>query len=186
MDDRADADPGSGRHADITGGQGFQVGDHNVQVNVLVGTAQPATAGNAPRPVRLAPQPLLLAGRDDLLAEMDARLAADGGAVPRTVALCGLGGVGKTSAAVEYAYRHLGQCDLVWQFAAEDPAALADGFSELAAQLGIRDAFSAADPVAQVHAALAARPGNWLLVFDNAPNRAAVQAALPPAGRGGS
>ena len=189
MDDRAAAGPETGHGADITASQGVQVGDRNVQVNFLVGAGQPTVAGATSRPVRLAPRPLLLAGRDQLLAEVDARLAADGGAAPRDaaprmVALCGLGGVGKTSAAVEYAYRHLGECDLVWQFSAEDPAALADGFSELAAQLGIRDAFNAADPVAQVHAALAARPGNWLLVFDNAPHRAAVQAVLPPAGSG--
>ena len=136
------------------------------------------------KPVRLAPRPLFLAGREELLAEMDARLTTGERGVPRVVALCGLGGAGKTSVAVEYAYRQIGRCDLVWQFAAEDPAGLRDGFSELAAQLGIRDVFNAADPVLQIHAALATRPGDWLLVFDNAPDETAVQKILPPAGAG--
>ena len=58
---------------------------------------------------------------------------------PRIVVLCGLGGAGKTSVAVEYAHRHLAEVGVAWQFAAEDPAVLAAGFGELAAQLGARD-----------------------------------------------
>jgi hypothetical protein len=75
-------------------------------------------------PVRLAPQPVFLAGRQGLLEELDIRLA-DGSAQsgPRLVALCGLGGVGKTSLAVEYANRHLAEARVCWQFAAEDPGA---------------------------------------------------------------
>ena len=61
---------------------------------------QQATAG---QPVRLAPRPPMLAGREELLAELDARLSAGDGPAPRTVALYGLGGAGKTSVAVEYA-----------------------------------------------------------------------------------
>ena len=49
------------------------------------------------KPVRLADPPALLAGREDLLAELDSRLTGEGNPTPRTVALCGLGGAGKTS-----------------------------------------------------------------------------------------
>jgi hypothetical protein len=42
----------------------------------------------------------------------------------------------------------------------------------------------ARDPVASVHAVLAAYTAAWLLVFDNAPGQQAVQRFLPPAGRG--
>ena len=63
--------------------------------------------------LRLAPRPLFLAGREVLLADLDARLAAgEGHAGPRVVALCGLGGAGKTSVAVEYAHRHLDEVDV--------------------------------------------------------------------------
>ena len=116
--------------------------------------------------------------------DLGARLAAGDELVPRVVALCGLGGAGKTSVAAEYAYRHLGSFGLVWQVSAEEPTALAAAFGELAAQLGTRDVLDAGDPIAQVHGVLAARPGGWLLILDNAASPSAVQHALPPAGRG--
>ena len=130
------------------------------------------------------PRPVFLVGREELLADLDARLSAGDRADPRVVALCGLGGAGKTSVAVEYAHRHLARLGIVWQFPAEEPTALAAGFGDLAAQLGARDLLDTSDPVAQVHAVLAARPGDWLLVFDNAPGLAALQGVLPPAGHG--
>ena len=58
---------------------------------------------------------------------------------------------------------------------------LAAGFGELAAQLG---AAERGDPVAAVHGVLAASPAPWLLVFDNAPDRASVARFVPPAGPG--
>ena len=62
---------------------------------------------------------------------------------------------------------------------------LAAGFGELAAQLGARDVLDdARDPVASVHGVLAGFPGEWLLVFDNAPDRASLWRFLPPAGAG--
>ena len=133
--------------------------------------------------LRLAPRPPLLAGREELLAELDARLAGGEGAGPRTVVLSGLGGAGKTSVAVEYAHRHLGEVGVAWQLAAEDAAVLAAGFGELAAQLGAREQ-AGGDPVAAVHGVLAAYPAGWLLVFDNAPDRASVAAFVPPGGAG--
>ena len=143
--------------------------------------APPSGQVAAGRALRLAPRPVFLAGREQLLAELDARLAGDGRAGPRVAALCGLGGAGKTSVAAEYAHRHLGEVGVAWQFPAEDPAVLAAGFGELAAQLG---AAEVGDPVATVHAVLAASPAPWLLVFDNAPDRASVARFVPPAGPG--
>ena len=137
------------------------------------------------RPVRLLPRPAFLAGREELLAEVDALLTAGNGTGPRVVALCGLGGAGKTSVALEYAHRNLDGLGVVWQLAAEEPTGLAAGFGVLAAQLGAGDRPGAGDPVAQVHALLAARQsGDWLLIFDNAPGPDAVQGMLPPASRG--
>ena len=132
--------------------------------------------------VRLAPRPLFLAGREGLLAELDARLAGQPG--PRVAVLFGLGGAGKTSVAVEYAHRHLAEVGVCWQFPAEDPAVLAAEFAVLAAQLGAREVVDLRDPVASVHAVLARAGAGWLLVFDNAPDRASVEAFVPPAGPG--
>ena len=131
---------------------------------------------------RLQQRPEFVFGRKDLLAELHARLTSrrDG---PGIVALCGPGGAGKTSAAVEYAYRHLAECGVVWQLPAEEPAALAAGLSELAGQLDGRGGANAGDPKARMHAALACRD-DWLLIFDNAPDPVDIDGLLPPAGGG--
>ena len=143
------------------------------------------TGEAASLPVRLAPRPLFLVGREGLLADLDARLAdRPGRPGPRLVALCGLGGAGKTSVAVEYAHRHLAEVGVCWQFPAEDPALLAAEFAVLAAQLGARELVDLRDPVASVHAVLARAKAGWLLVFDNAPDQASVERFVPPAGPG--
>ncbi len=139
----------------------------------------------ASQPVRLAPRPVFLAGREGLLADLDERLAgrqAQSG--PRVVVLCGLGGAGKTSVAVEYAHRHLAEVAVCWQFPAEDPALLAAEFAVLAAQLGAREVVDPRDPVASVHGVLARAKAGWMVVFDNVSDRAAVEPFMPPAGPG--
>jgi len=149
-----------------------------------IGRVEYHRAAVANRPVSLAPRPVFLAGREELLAELDAQLSAADGTVPLIMALCGLAGAGKTSVALEYAYRHLAEVGVAWQFPAEAPAVLAAGFGELAAQLGAREVLDARDPVATVHVVLAAYPADWLLVLDNAPDRASVARFVPSAGRG--
>ena len=152
-----------------------------VAAGQLAVSRRPEPAG---QPVRLAPRPPLLAGREDLLTELHERLSPDENGGPRIVALFGLGGAGKTSMAMEYAHRHLADVGLAWQFPADDASVLAAGFGELAAQLGARDLADTRDPVASVHAVLAAYPRDWLLIFDNAPGWESVAAYLPPGGPG--
>ncbi|NUO97959.1 MAG: tetratricopeptide repeat protein [Nonomuraea sp.] len=138
----------------------------------------------ATRPVQLAPRPPQLVGRDEVVAVLRERLVAGGGR-PSVVAVHGLGGVGKTSLALEYAYRFQPEYDLVWQLPAADPAVLSAAFGRLAALMGLRElGDDAADPVDQVHAALAARTEPWLLIFDNAPEAEGLRPFLPPAGPG--
>ena len=142
--------------------------------------AGPGVDGLAGVAVRLAPRPLYLAGREELLAMLDARLAAGPG--PGVAVLRGMGGAGKTSVAVEYAYRQAGGYAVVWQLPAEDSAGLVAGFTELAKRLGAGDA-ARGNPVGRVHAELARRD-DWLLVFDNVPDPAAVRGMVPPTGGG--
>jgi len=136
------------------------------------------------RPVCLGTRPRLLAGREKLLAKLDVKLTDAGGPGLRTVALWGVAGAGKTSAAMEYAHRHMAEVGLAWQFVALDPAVLTAGFGELAARLGARDAVETRNPVAAVHEALASFRTGWLLIFDDVPDQASVQAFLPSAGDG--
>jgi len=140
-----------------------------------------AAAGSATLVLPTPPRPHNTTTRGPSASDLGDRLTRADAEGPRVVVLCGLGGVGKTSVALEYAHRHLDEVRAVWQFPAEDPAVLAAGFGELAAQLGARDS---GDPVASVHGVLAACPTGWLLVFDNAPDRASIEGFLPPAGTG--
>jgi hypothetical protein len=148
--------------------------------------AGPASAPTSlPRlPVRLAPRPTSLVGREELLAELETRLANGNGGGPRIVALCGMGGTGKTSVATEYAHRHLAEVGVAWQFPAEDREVLRASFGDLAAQLGAQDRADTSDPVPSVHAVLGRFPSAWLLIFDNAADMASVAEFQPPAGSG--
>ena len=150
--------------------------------NLTVVTVEQRQVG---RPLRLAPRPAELAGREVLLTALHDRLSAAVGPQPRIAALYGMGGVGKTSMAVEYAHRHKSEFGVVWQFAAEDRAVLEAGFARLngllAASGGLSDP---RDPVGSVHAVLADSPLPWILIFDNAPDPASVQDYLPGDGLG--
>jgi hypothetical protein len=124
----------------------------------------------------------VLADRDELFKELHAALTA--GASPRTVVLYGMGGVGKSTIAAEYGHRHLAELEIAWQLSARDPAVLEAELAELAAQLGGRELVDHRNPVASLHAILAAYSARWLLIFDNAEEAAAILDFLPPAGAG--
>ena len=105
-------------------------------------------------------------GRDELLAELEAALRSGGPAVVQAVT--GMGGVGKTTTAIEYAHRHRDEFDIAWWVPAEDPALVPERLAELALAL---DLTTATDPagvgVARLLGELARRE-RWLVVFDNA------------------
>ncbi len=118
----------------------------------------------------------------DRLAEMRAALQS-GKAAALTQALAGLGGMGKTQLAVEYAYRHAGDYTLVWWLRSEQPAALAAEYAALAQKLDLPEKDAQEQPaiIAAVHDALRHRR-DWLLVFDNANTPEEIRGYLPGAG----
>ena len=125
------------------------------------GQAGPGAAGLA---LRLAPRPVFLAGREELLAELDARLARRMTAPGRGWrSLCGLGGAGKTSVAIEYAHRHLAEVGVCWQFPAEDPAVLAAEFARAGRPAGGAGGGGPAGSggVGACGAGPGRRPGGW-------------------------
>ncbi|WP_250284754.1 ATP-binding protein [Frankia sp. CiP1_Cm_nod2] len=74
--------------------------------------ARPAFPPELPGVWNVPPRLAHFVGRGDLLAAVDRQLAASGAVA--VCALHGLGGVGKTALAVEYARRHAGGFDVVW------------------------------------------------------------------------
>src|SRR5215470_8991946 len=119
-------------------------------------------------------------GRDDLLAGVRARLLAADTAVVQ--ALHGMGGVGKTQLAAEYAHRFAGTYDLAWWINAEQGGLIGDQVAALGFALGCVQPGAGAEAVwAAVLAELRLR-GRWLLVFDNAEDPADVAPWLPGGG----
>jgi tetratricopeptide (TPR) repeat protein len=119
-------------------------------------------------------------GREDLLAELrrrqgptgDKRITAVVPGDPMPRALQGLGGVGKTAVAIEFAYRNRADYDLVWWIQSDQLPLVRSALAALAEPLGLEAARASGieAAVAQVRDAL--RRGEpysrWLLIFDNA------------------
>jgi tetratricopeptide (TPR) repeat protein len=128
-------------------------------------------------------------GREELLRELDDCLAPGATAAVLPQALHGMGGVGKSQLAVEYAYRHQNDFDLIWWTPAERSVQIQSSFVELGQRLDLGVGAEANVAVQRVIDALRGGPGrkvpsNWLLVFDNAEDPEEVLPFLPTGGPG--
>lgn len=137
------------------------------------GTIQPAVA--AARLVTLPARNPLFCGRDDLFENLTAALERAGRA-----ALCGLPGLGKTEAAIEFAYRRRKRYQWVLWSRADSEQQLIGGYCAIAAAFGLPEA-KGTDQLAAAAAArtaLASRVG-CLLILDAVEDLDLVRDWLP-------
>ena len=145
-----------------------------------LGGSGPRLPGSLPRVWNIPARNLGFTGRDGLLVAVRERLLAGDKAVVQ--ALAGMGGVGKTQLAIEYAHRFAGAYDLAWWIDSEQAALIGDQFAALAGALRCAEPGA---PVEAVRAAVLAelrQRGRWLLVFDNAESPGDVRRWLPGGG----
>ena len=95
-------------------------------------------------------------------------------------ALYGLGGVGKSALALEYAYRNQHDYDVVWWIRAEQPNIANEDLAQLGKALGIQTESIAQPADATREALRTGRPyPRWLLIFDNADDPEVLRPLLP-------
>ncbi len=122
-------------------------------------------------------------GRKNLLEELRHDLSHDVAAL-LPAALHGLGGVGKTQLAIEFAHRFAANYELVWWIKAAELALVRASLEELAGELGVTPGGDTETTVRGVIDALRrGRPyKRWLLIFDNADDPDELQQYLPELG----
>jgi hypothetical protein len=120
-------------------------------------------------------------GREDILAQLQRTLGtyAQSALVPQ--ALHGLGGIGKSQLAVEFAYRYQDDYQLVWWIQASDERSVRRSLVSLARRLGLPESDNVEDTVDTVLDVL--RRGDphsrWLLIYDDAQEPGTVSPYLP-------
>jgi hypothetical protein len=127
---------------------------------------RPGFAGRSPQVWNVPARNPHFIGRGDMLRRLRERLRSGEGTLV-VQALYGLGGVGKSQLAMEYAHRFAADYDLVWWIDAEQPVLIAEQLASLGGKLDLPIEPTVAETVETVLGELRRRQ-RWLLIFDNA------------------
>jgi tetratricopeptide (TPR) repeat protein len=125
---------------------------------------------------------LVFTGRHDVLDTLAQAFAvkhADTSAQPQ--AISGLGGIGKTQMAIEYAYRFAQRYHDVFWVSAATQESLISGYAGLAGPLNLREK-DASDQNVLIQAVRnwLQNHTNWLLILDNVEDLSQIEPLLPP------
>jgi tetratricopeptide (TPR) repeat protein/transcriptional regulator with XRE-family HTH domain len=125
----------------------------------------------------------MFVGRAEDLTRLDRALADPGGT--RVSAVHGLGGIGKSTLAAQYAGTRADRYDLVWWITADSPTAIEAGLAALGAELSPDNAQGLLEELAERAVRWLAAHDRWLLVLDNVSSPGEVERLLAraPAGR---
>ncbi|MFE1840298.1 FxSxx-COOH system tetratricopeptide repeat protein [Streptomyces sviceus] len=147
----------------------------------------PGFPGSIPAAQRLPSRNLSFTGRGPLLERLrDHFTAGPTASVPSQV-LYGLGGMGKTQTALEYAHRYKSAYDVVWWMNAAQPGLIRSALADLAPYLELEEGEDVGSTAEAVLRALGqGRPfDRWLLVYDNAGSPTELAGLLPEGPPGG-
>ncbi len=118
-------------------------------------------------------------GREEVLQTLHQQLNQNcAAAISQIQAISGLGGIGKTQTAVEYAYRYRDDYDAVFWVRADTTVELSSGFVAIAQLLDLPQK-DEPDAAVQAVKLWLTRNSNWLLIFDNADQPELVQPFKP-------
>jgi tetratricopeptide (TPR) repeat protein len=149
----------------------------------VTGTNRPGSPGKGPTIWGNVPQRNKnFTGRRDILDQLRPRRNSSVTAVlPH--ALQGMGGVGKTALAIEYAYRYGSEYDLVWWIRSDQQTLVRSSLASLASHLGLAATTASGIEVASGAVLDALRRGapydRWLLIFDNADQPEEINDIIP-------
>jgi tetratricopeptide (TPR) repeat protein len=134
---------------------------------------------SAPPGIYFLPQPrnAYFSGRARVLESLHKSLIIQ--SPDRVQVVTGDGGVGKTQLALEYAYRHLETYNLAWWVYAGNLSSLDASFASLSEHLGVGGSASNAQELRDAVCRELERRTDWLLIFDDAPDRESVRSYIP-------